>query len=382
MNDIKTLPARPSLEYLKKLAKQQSAAMRRRGEKVSLAEAQLKLARSYGFSSWRKLKAHIDAIAAGVFEKVMRAITKRDHQALSRLLAAAPGVVNQTGPHPRWGGRPQPIHVAIESGDREAFEVLLNAGANVDGDNRHYDGWSPVMIAIHSKRVEMRDELIRRGAAVGLIEALMMGDDRRVAILLKDPAVLRGPFPNGGTPLHFARTVKAARLLLSQGVSIEAKDKYGKTAPQSWADVRPVSAGLMRLADSIGMKPAWDIFKTVEHGELSKVRKLVTTREEANARFPDGSRQTLLHAAAWNGDLAMTKLLVSKGADVFAVDHEHNNTAAGFARYALASFQREPCRAVAEYLEGLMKRQAVQDQGTHRLPDVRRGGRGRTDQAG
>jgi ankyrin repeat protein len=232
MTSKKALPARPSLEYLKKSAKQQVASMRKQGRSASLAAAQLAIAREYGFASWRKLKAHVEALQKGAapcnataenqassatFEDVMKAITSRDNRTLAQLLATTPSVVNQTGPHPRWGGRPQPLHVAIESDNGGAFELLLNAGANLDGNNQHYDGWSPLMLAVHWKRSEMRDELIRRGAMIDLIAALMLGDDRRVSKLLKIPAALVGLFPNSATPLHFASTAKSARLLLCSG---------------------------------------------------------------------------------------------------------------------------------------------------------------------
>ena len=39
------------------------------------------------------------------------------------------------------------------------------------------------MRAVHWKRAEMRDELIRCGATIDLIAALMLGDDRRVTRL-------------------------------------------------------------------------------------------------------------------------------------------------------------------------------------------------------
>jgi hypothetical protein len=368
MTTAKALPARPSIEYLKKLAKQQVAALRKQGQAASLVGAQLALARKYGFPSWRKLKAHVEAlkrqavqfnataeseVSSATFNHVMKAITTRDDQALADLLAATPGVVNQTGPHPRWGGRPQPLHVAIESDNAHAFELLLNAAASVDGNNQHYDGWSPLMIAIHSKRSEMRDELIWRGAAIDLIAALMLGDDRRVAALLKDPAVLDRPFPNNATPLHFARTAKSARLLLSHGVKIEAKDKYAKTAPQCWADAQQPSAGLMRLADSLGVKPALDIFQAIEQSRLTQVRKFLSAGTDVNARFPTGAQHTLLHAAAWNGNLSIAKLLVAKGADLHALDREHESTPVDWARFALMAFNRKPCESVAEYLESL-----------------------------
>jgi hypothetical protein len=369
MPRVNALSARPSIEYLKKLAKQQVAALRKQGHAASLAGAQLTLARKYGFPSWRKLRAHVEALerqaaqcnatpeieaSSAAFNDVMKAITTRDDQVLADLLAATPGVVNQTGPHPRWGGRPQPLHVAIESDDAHAFQQLLDAGASVDGNNQHYDGWSPLMIAIHWKRSEMRDELIRRGAAIDLIAALMLGDDRRVARLLKDPAVLDRPFPNNATPLHFARTVRSARLLLSHGVKIEGQDKYGKTAPQCWADAQQPSVGLMRLADSLGVKPAMDIFKHIEQSRLTLVRKYLSSGTDVNARFSTGAQHTLLHAAAWSGNLPIAKLLVAKGANLRALDREHESTPADWARFALTAFNRKPCEAVAEYLEGLM----------------------------
>ena len=60
-----SLPTRPNLGYLKKLAKQRLRAMRRDDEKSSarFAEAQLAIAREYGFASWRALKAHVDSIS-------------------------------------------------------------------------------------------------------------------------------------------------------------------------------------------------------------------------------------------------------------------------------------------------------------------------------
>ena len=364
MTRAKTLPTRLNLQYLKKLAKQEVAALRRQGKSGSLADMQLALARSYGFPSWRKLKTHIEqlprqaaqtsplsAASSTTFSEVMRAIINNEIPTLSQLLIAVPGVVNQTGPHPRWGGQPQPLHVAIESDSREAFDLLLGAGASVDGDNQHYDGWSPLMLSIHWKRDGMRAELMRRGAKIDLVTALMLGDDHRVAKLVQDPAALQGPFPNDGIPLHFARTAKSARLLISCGVDPSLKNKYGKTALQVWMNMEKPSGGLLRLAGLLGMQPPSDIFWAVDRGQLSQVRKLLKAGADVNARSPSGSGGTLLHNAAFNGNIEMVKLLVGKGADVNALDREHNNTPAGWARFALKAFNRSTCKAIAEYLE-------------------------------
>src|SRR5689334_1275920 len=173
---------------------------------------------------------------SGVLRDLMQAIVRQETAEARVLLDRAPALVNRVGPHPMWGGRPQPLHVAIESGNRAAFDLLLDRGADVDGDNSQYDLWSPLMLAIHWNRAAMRDELLRRGARIGLIEALMLGDDDRVTTILRDePDALRLPVPNEATPLHFARSPRAARLLLDTGADIEAKDKYGATPLQRLA---------------------------------------------------------------------------------------------------------------------------------------------------
>ena len=95
-------------------------------------------------------------------------------------LAADPRLANATGAHPFWGGHPQPLHVSIETNQPAMFALLLEAGANVDGDNAQYEHWSPLMLAVQRGRGEMRDELLRRGARVDLAAALLMADDARV----------------------------------------------------------------------------------------------------------------------------------------------------------------------------------------------------------
>jgi hypothetical protein len=55
------LPARPSLEYLKKQAKELLARLREQNAGAQLADAQHALAQEYGFASWPRLKAHVES---------------------------------------------------------------------------------------------------------------------------------------------------------------------------------------------------------------------------------------------------------------------------------------------------------------------------------
>jgi hypothetical protein len=59
----RNLPDRPNLEFLKKEAKTLLESMQRAATGAQLADAQYALARDYGFDSWPKLKAHVEAVA-------------------------------------------------------------------------------------------------------------------------------------------------------------------------------------------------------------------------------------------------------------------------------------------------------------------------------
>ncbi|MBO9575001.1 MAG: DUF3471 domain-containing protein [Sphingobium sp.] len=60
---VKTLPERPSLEHLKNQARKALREIRATVPGAKLADAQLQIARAYGFSSWRALKSFVEAQA-------------------------------------------------------------------------------------------------------------------------------------------------------------------------------------------------------------------------------------------------------------------------------------------------------------------------------
>src|SRR5262245_64047382 len=56
------LPDAPSLDWLRKQSKRRLQELRQTTPSAKLADAQFDLAKQYGFSSWRALKAHIDSL--------------------------------------------------------------------------------------------------------------------------------------------------------------------------------------------------------------------------------------------------------------------------------------------------------------------------------
>jgi hypothetical protein len=236
-----TLPARASLAWLRKSAKQQLSDWRSEGRDARLAGAQLALARRYGFSSWRALKAHVDQLrgpmptagsrlAADEVATFLREVGDGNVDEVRSMLAAGPQLVNAVGPHPYWGGRPQSLHVSIETKRRDVFDLLLDAGADVNGSNDEYDHWSPLMLTYSWDQPEMRRVLIERGARVGLFEALLAGDDDLVERMLRaGKSALPDVDPNGGSILAFARTPFAIDRLLELGAPRDVKDRWGAT---------------------------------------------------------------------------------------------------------------------------------------------------------
>ncbi len=297
--------------------------------------------------------------------------------AVEALLAAEPALVNAVGPHPFWGGRPQPLHVAIEGKRRDMFDLLLDRGADVNGTNDGYDGWSPLMLAINRKRPDMRDTLLARGARVGLFEALMLGDDEQVRALLA-AGQLPDRTPNNGSILAFARTAFAIDRLMALGAPTGRADGWGARPVDAISRLGAPGRDLVRHLAALGVSvppqayarlgdrrtletlvqadPAVArldvvLMAAVESGHHDLVAWLLDVGASPNARSTDESRHTALHAAAWNGDAAMATLLLGRGADPAIRDEQHRGTPDDWARTSIEVSNNPACAAVAELLE-------------------------------
>ena len=59
---LRRLPSHPSLEQLRKQAKDLLRTLRSTDDTTTLSAAQLQLAREYGFDSWPKLVHHVESL--------------------------------------------------------------------------------------------------------------------------------------------------------------------------------------------------------------------------------------------------------------------------------------------------------------------------------
>ncbi|MEO8635251.1 MAG: ankyrin repeat domain-containing protein [Gemmatimonadales bacterium] len=386
------LPARPSLEWLRKRAKAVLASLRRTHPKARLADAQLVLARGYGFSSWRALKGHLDTLASlpstagsashnDVIRQLMQAVGAGRLTEVRLLLARDPRLVNARGPHPFWGGEPQPLHVAVETGRLEMVTLLLDAGADIDGSNDGYDHWSPLLLALHRKHPVVARFLRRRGARVGLVEALARGDDRTALRLLRrGHAALPEQVPNGGSLLMFGRTIRAIDRLLELGVAVDLADRWGATPIEALSRLGRDGAPLVRhlvarglrasaaeyarmgdrrsleargRTDPSALRDSAVLRGAVDFRHAGLAGWLLELGADPNARLGGVSDHTVLHSAAWNGDLRMVKLLLAHGADRALRDRQYDGDARGWAATAIEVEHNLRCKAVVSYLDAL-----------------------------
>jgi ankyrin repeat protein len=296
-------------------------------------------------------------------------------------LDAEPGLVAATAPHPFWGGRPQALHVAVESGVDDTFDLLLARGASPDGVNDAYAGWSPLMLAAQRGRARMRDTLLARGARVGLVEALLLADDVRLDVLLAAGADIHpGPAPSDGSLLMFARTPHAIERLLALGVDPHRRDRWGTSPIEALSRLGAAGAPLVAMLVQRRVPAPLDVYARV--GDLAAlegaaayapqavaaadvmlaavdarqhavVRWLLAHGASANARAAAQSRQTALHDAAWHGDQVMVEILLAAGADPLARDDEHDATPRGWAETSHEITRNPAAAGVAAYLASI-----------------------------
>jgi hypothetical protein len=230
-----TLPARASLEYLRKLAKDRLAVLRRTDPHAQLASALLGVARDHGFPSWRAMKAEIDRRNAGVASRFFDAIQTGDVATVRALLHEDPTLVTKRGPRHDASA----LHFACNH--LEMLRVLLDAGANPNdrGDDLGVGviGWVTLIPEPGDIRMDVVSLLLERGARHHMFSAIAVGDVEAIRGLVEQqPEALDERLASGHhgeTPLQFAITrnrLDILDLLIELGADLEATDSQGQTA--------------------------------------------------------------------------------------------------------------------------------------------------------
>jgi hypothetical protein len=133
----RSLPARPSLEQLRKQAKEQLDTLRAADPSVNLAAAQHALARDYGFDTWPKLVYHIESMWPEN-RLLQPAELKSD-----RKLMWSPGRGTDV-----WK-----LIKACTAGDLETVRALIARDRSLA--RSHYDYRKPLYFAVRENRIDV-----------------------------------------------------------------------------------------------------------------------------------------------------------------------------------------------------------------------------------
>ena len=365
------LPARPSLEQLRKQAKDllhlaragdAGATQRIRAaiprladaaiplSRITLADAQFVLAREHGFGSWSALASHVAAVnpptdgTAGraqirpieltspepirlpdggyapaddvwaIFAATCDGNIARVRQLVSRYPALARYEYNYT----------PPIHFAVREGHIELVRFFLDHGADLTyrsypfseslvtmADDREYTQISELLRSHLGRRFAIAD------GTGAILEAARKGDLGRVDTeIARDPTLARASNETGDTALHQAVEgghLDVVRRLIAAGADVNATRGDG---------FRPVHSALIKsrrdreaIADAlIAAGAEYTIFVAAARGDRQFVRDALG-RDSSLANFEDTCHHRPISAAARRNDLEMVKLLLAHGAD-------------------------------------------------------------------
>jgi hypothetical protein len=356
----KQLPANPSLDHLKHQAKdlirqqalrEPSSAQRLRefhpslrratdreifSSHLTLSDAQLTIAREYGFASWARLKQHIEKpglrnpalphherIEDAIFRHAVDLIDAGDISGLSLLLKENPSLIQQ--------------RVLFEGGNYFRNPGLLEFIA--ENPVRH-GTLPPNIVDVAVILLEAGPEHSSINDTLGLVVSGRVPRECKVQIPLIEVLCKYGADPS--SPLQTAALhgeFEAVRQLIRWGAKpdLPILAALGKT--EEFLRRLPLSdSGQRHLALALAS----------QYGHTEIVRALLDAGEDPNRYNPPGSNahSTPLHQASLGGHLGVVKLLVEGGARLDTKDVIWQGTPADWA-------QHDGKTEVESYLRGL-----------------------------
>jgi ankyrin repeat protein len=353
------LPDRPNLRHLKDQAKD----LLKAGGGASIADAQFKVARLYGFASWPKLKAHIDAVEE--VGQLKQAIDTNDFDRVKTMITRNPALHKA----PLGYGKDGPLTWVAEC--RVPWEspsparLAMAAWMLEHGSDVHQGGDGPLMrAALNAYRIPMMELLVSHGANVNALwhgefpivfapceslepDALKWLLDHGANPNCRDHGYQFGGHPYPGTALDYVIASygrSPERLSLCIDALLDAGGETRYDLPGVLALLRGRLDGLAGLIDadptlvsrgfseldcgqtggrSLLLQGATLLHVAAEYGHPAAAALLLDRGADVNARATVdeaglGGQTAIFHAVTQfdDGGLPVTQLLIERGADL------------------------------------------------------------------
>jgi ankyrin repeat protein len=348
---VPTLPGYPDLDQLRHQAKdllraansgdgQALAQLQLASDQVTLASAQLAIARAYGFASWPKLKAEVEARTLDLAEKVdafCKASVSDGSGRAPRMLAATPAIAGHS------------FATAVILGDaaRVSEELRRDPGLATRRDPR--SGWTALHAVCASRWHQF--EPTRAGGLLAVARLLIEAG--------ADPVAKTGWRRNSWSPLGCAvasansgpSNQAAVELLLEHGATPDDRDLYLAGFAHDRHQLLPL---LLERVPNLREIAVMALAAPISSDDVEGVRVLLEAGVDP-ARYidDDGQATPVVVAAIHSGCSAqLLELLLDSGADPNAAGSH------GRSPYRLATATGRPD------LVELLRRYGADDQAT------------------
>ena len=278
---VEPLPARPSLEMQRKLAKRllrdawsgdAEAIARAQAfhpgrvdpDAMKLHDAQLVIARGYGFESWAAMAQKIESLTMTPIERFDAAVRAGQAEQLHELLAGHAEVRARID-EPRFDFDSPAIHQGKKN--LPLVDVLLRHGADINARSAWWAGGFGILES--GLTLDEARPLIARGARVTPWAAAGLGLlDELKELVRADPDVVHARGGDGKTALHGAANSEIARFLLDNGAELETRDvDHGSTPLQYLINDEAIARLLLDRGASL------DIFAAIALNDLGLIAR-------------------------------------------------------------------------------------------------------------
>lgn len=329
-------------------ARDRLAALDLSPERAQLHDAQLVVAREYGFASWSKLSRHVQGQTAR--GQAVEATVAGDRAKLQQVLDEHPEAMDAVGGPwdlpllhlAAWHEREQVVdellargfpvnqrcridnsyalHFAAERGHMPIVKRLVEAGTHVkgNGDDHQLDvlGWATCLNGLHEN---VADYLLENGGELHIFSAVALsrGDEVR-RIVAEDPTQLEAKMSRNEhhrRPLHLAvvkNRPEMVKLLIELGAEVNAEDDTGATPIN--CPTLTVNPQILTMLEQAGAK--LDLIGALRLNRPYAAEAFLTAHPDALQ--PGGRHANALGIAVYEDNPRAVWWLIAHGGDVNA----------------------------------------------------------------